>query len=70
MPWASRPVVLARARLPSRTDAVTRSDNLTDPRTSFSQDEMSDKYRMIFNRMRQAAITNDLVDIITGANAL
>lgn len=31
---------------------------------------MSDKYRMIFNRMRQAAITNDLVDIITGANAL
>lgn len=37
---------------------------------SKNADEMSDKYRMIFNRMRQAAITNDLVDIITGANAL
>jgi F-type H+-transporting ATPase subunit gamma len=31
---------------------------------------MGDKYRMVFNRMRQAAITNELVDIITGASAL
>ncbi|KAM0756119.1 ATP synthase F1 gamma [Meredithblackwellia eburnea MCA 4105] len=32
--------------------------------------EMIDKLTMQFNRMRQAAITNELVDIITGASAL
>ncbi|GAA5883652.1 hypothetical protein JCM3774_003078 [Rhodotorula dairenensis] len=37
---------------------------------SKNADEMGDKYRMVFNRMRQAAITNELVDIITGASAL
>jgi len=37
---------------------------------SKNADEMSAKYQMQFNRMRQAAITNELVDIITGASAL
>jgi len=31
---------------------------------------MITKLQMQFNRMRQAAITNELVDIITGASAL
>ncbi|GAA6002806.1 F1F0 ATP synthase subunit gamma [Rhodotorula paludigena] len=37
---------------------------------SKNADEMSGKLQMQFNRMRQAAITNELVDIITGASAL
>ncbi|KAM0789650.1 hypothetical protein ACM66B_000452 [Microbotryomycetes sp. NB124-2] len=37
---------------------------------SKNSDEMIDKLSMQFNRMRQAAITNELVDIITGASAL
>jgi len=32
--------------------------------------EMMGKLQMQFNRMRQSQITNDLVDIVTGANAL
>jgi len=32
--------------------------------------EMISKLQMQFNRMRQASITNELVDIITGASAL
>lgn len=32
--------------------------------------EMIDKLTMIYNRSRQATITNELVDIITGASAL
>lgn len=32
--------------------------------------EMINTLQMQFNRMRQAAITNELVDIITGASAL
>lgn len=32
--------------------------------------EMIDKLTMIYNRRRQASITNDLVDIITGASML
>ena len=32
--------------------------------------EMVDKLTMVYNRRRQATITNDLVDIITGASAL
>ncbi|GAA6043432.1 hypothetical protein JCM8097_002855 [Rhodosporidiobolus ruineniae] len=37
---------------------------------SKNADEMSDKLRMAFNRGRQAVITNELIDIITGASAL
>ncbi|BGO92383.1 atp3 gamma subunit of the F1 sector of mitochondrial F1F0 ATP synthase [Rhodotorula toruloides] len=37
---------------------------------SKNADEMTGKLQMQFNRMRQAAITNELVDIITGASAL
>ncbi|SGY13586.1 BQ5605_C010g05900 [Microbotryum silenes-dioicae] len=37
---------------------------------SKNAEEMIAKLRMQFNRMRQAAITNELVDIITGASAL
>jgi len=37
---------------------------------SKNSDEMGGKLQMTFNRMRQAQITNDLVDIITGANAI
>lgn len=33
-------------------------------------EEMIEKLTMKFNRMRQAVITNDLIDVITGANAL
>jgi len=32
--------------------------------------EMMNKLQLKYNRMRQAQITNDLVDIVTGANAL
>ncbi|KAJ1973150.1 atp3 gamma subunit of the F1 sector of mitochondrial F1F0 ATP synthase, partial [Dimargaris xerosporica] len=32
--------------------------------------EMIDKLTMIYNRGRQAVITNELVEIITGASAL
>lgn len=32
--------------------------------------DMIDKLTMIYNRSRQATITNELVDIITGASAL
>jgi F-type H+-transporting ATPase subunit gamma len=32
--------------------------------------EMIDRLRLSYNRQRQASITNDLVDIITGASAL
>ncbi|GAA5939011.1 hypothetical protein JCM10213_006003 [Rhodosporidiobolus nylandii] len=34
------------------------------------KDEMGDKLRMQFIRGRQAVITNELIDIITGASAL
>jgi F-type H+-transporting ATPase subunit gamma len=37
---------------------------------SKNAEEMIGKLQMSFNRMRQAAITNELVDIITGASAL
>ncbi|GAA5912149.1 hypothetical protein JCM5296_003943 [Sporobolomyces johnsonii] len=37
---------------------------------SKNAEEMISKLQMQFNRMRQAAITNELVDIITGASAL
>lgn len=37
---------------------------------SKNAEEMIGKLTMQFNRMRQAAITNELVDIITGASAL
>ncbi|BGP17199.1 hypothetical protein JCM10213_006002 [Rhodosporidiobolus nylandii] len=37
---------------------------------SKNADEMGDKLRMQFNRGRQAVITNELIDIITGASAL
>ncbi|GAA6006030.1 hypothetical protein JCM10207_007316 [Rhodosporidiobolus poonsookiae] len=37
---------------------------------SKNADEVGDKLRMQFNRGRQAVITNELIDIITGASAL
>jgi len=37
---------------------------------SKNAEEMITKLQMQFNRMRQATITNELVDIITGASAL
>jgi len=37
---------------------------------SKNANEMIDKLQMSFNRIRQATITNELVDIITGASAL
>lgn len=37
---------------------------------SKNAEEMIGKLQMQFNRMRQATITNELVDIITGASAL
>lgn len=35
---------------------------------SKNAEEMIEKLQMQFNRMRQATITNELVDIITGAS--
>jgi len=48
---------------------VSARRNAMDNATK-NADEMMDKLQMTFNRMRQATITNELVDIITGASAL
>ncbi|KAI8453041.1 ATP synthase F1, gamma subunit [Phakopsora pachyrhizi] len=48
---------------------ISARRNAMDNATSNSQSVMA-SLQMKFNRVRQAKITNDLVDIITGANAL
>ncbi|KAK4054294.1 atp3 gamma subunit of the F1 sector of mitochondrial F1F0 ATP synthase [Microbotryomycetes sp. JL221] len=57
------------ALVESHASEISARRNAMD-NASKNSDEMIDKLSMQFNRMRQAAITNELVDIITGASAL
>ena len=57
--------IILDAKISEHSSRMNSMKNATD-----NADEVIDKLQILYNRARQSAITTELIDIISGANAV